>query len=42
MLRMQAAGWVNLTNIVGLTNRGTGKRLPPVKLWEIGNEVRWR
>jgi alpha-N-arabinofuranosidase len=34
----EAAAWIRQTNIVGLTSRITGQRLPSVAYWEIGNE----
>lgn len=34
----EAAAWVRQTNITGLISRITGRRLPSVLLWEIGNE----
>ncbi len=34
----EAAEWVRLVNIDGLQSRTTGKRLPRVQYWEIGNE----
>ncbi|MEJ8859995.1 hypothetical protein WKW79_36005 [Variovorax robiniae] len=34
----EAADWIRLTNKTGLISRITGKRLPSVTYWEIGNE----
>jgi len=34
----EAAGWVALVNKSGLKSRKTGKPLPKVRYWEIGNE----
>jgi alpha-N-arabinofuranosidase len=34
----EAAAWVERVNRQGLTSRRTGKRLPKVAYWEIGNE----
>lgn len=34
----QAARWVAATNVRGFTSRRTGRKLPPVRWWEIGNE----
>jgi len=34
----EAADWVRLVNVQGLVSRLTGKRLPRVDYWEIGNE----
>ena len=34
----EAADWLKQTNRTGLTSRSTGKRLPRVPYWEIGNE----
>lgn len=34
----EAAGWVALINKAGLKSRKTGKPLPKVRFWEIGNE----
>ena len=34
----EAAEWVRMVNVTGLTSRLSGKRLPRVRYWEIGNE----
>lgn len=34
----EAAEWVKAVNVTGLTSRLTGRRLPRVQYWEIGNE----
>ena len=34
----EAADWVRQVNVTGLTSSLSGKRLPRVKYWEIGNE----
>ena len=34
----EAADWVRLVNVTGLKSRASGKPLPRVKYWEIGNE----
>lgn len=34
----EAAEWLKLTNVTGLVSRQSGKRLPRVPFWEIGNE----
>lgn len=34
----EAAAWVALVNREGLISRNTGRRLPAVKYWELGNE----
>lgn len=34
----EAAEWVRQVNILRLTSRSTGKQLPRVEYWEIGNE----
>lgn len=33
-----AAGWVRQLNSTGIRSRQTGKIMPPVKYWEVGNE----
>ena len=37
-LARQAADWVRTLNVQGLVSRHTGKRLPKVTYWELGNE----
>lgn len=34
----EAAAWLRQTNVTGLTSRSSGRRLPKVRYWEIGNE----
>jgi alpha-N-arabinofuranosidase len=34
----EAAEWLALTNVTGLTSTMTGRKLPRVRFWEIGNE----
>ncbi|MDP9912346.1 alpha-N-arabinofuranosidase [Variovorax boronicumulans] len=34
----EAVRWIKATNIDGMTSRITGRKLPRVKFWEIGNE----
>jgi alpha-N-arabinofuranosidase len=34
----EATRWLKATNVVGMTSRITGRKLPRVKFWEIGNE----
>ena len=34
----EAADWVRAVNVTGLISRRTGRRLPRVPLWELGNE----
>lgn len=34
----EAADWVKLVNVTGLRSRQTGKRLPRIPMWELGNE----
>ena len=34
----EAARWVRAVNVEGLISRRSGKRLPPVRRWELGNE----
>lgn len=34
----EAARWVQAINVAGMTSRRTGRRLPPVRDWELGNE----
>ena len=34
----EAAHWVRAVNVTGLSSRRTGRRLPPVTDWELGNE----
>lgn len=34
----EAARWLHATNVVGFKSRITGRMLPRVKLWELGNE----
>jgi alpha-L-arabinofuranosidase len=34
----EAAAWLRRTNVTGLTSRLSGRRLPSVPYWEIGNE----
>lgn len=34
----EAADWVRQVNVTGLQSRLTGKQLPRVKYWEVGNE----
>jgi alpha-L-arabinofuranosidase len=34
----EAAAWLRHTNVEGMTSRVTGRRLPAVPYWEIGNE----
>lgn len=34
----EAARWVRAVNVEGMVSRRSGKRLPPVRRWELGNE----
>ncbi|MFG5408682.1 hypothetical protein ABXN37_11950 [Piscinibacter sakaiensis] len=34
----EAAGWVRAVNVDGLRSRRSGRPLPPVRHWELGNE----
>jgi alpha-N-arabinofuranosidase len=34
----EAAAWVSYVNLTGVTSRRTGRRLPRVRYWELGNE----
>lgn len=34
----EAAAWVRAVNVTGLRSRRTGRLLPPVRNWELGNE----